>query len=138
MMSEELVLLGVDVQADNKDDMEAFALPTELDTCEARKLFQKAINAGYVQQTDSGYKWTKTKCLCAYFADKATEYLNISKAESSSGVKSANWKPFETLFNLTGLKICKQDWIKTGALPRGCKDIDALLKTPTDTNQPHR
>lgn len=53
-------------QEPNKGGVEAFKLPTELDTAEARKVFQKAIEAGLMSETASGYKWQKSNVLLAF------------------------------------------------------------------------
>jgi hypothetical protein len=101
-------------------------LPPELDTPKARLLLDKAIKAGFINEIPNGYKWNYSKALCAYFADKATIYLNISKAVTDTG-KVAAWKPFETVFKLNGLKTCKADWRKGKDFPKGYKDVDTLF-----------
>lgn len=106
---------------------EAFMLPSELDTAEARQLFQKAIEADLMSKTDSGYKWEKSKNLCAYFADRATEYLKISKALTTKEEQAANWKPFEGIFGYTNLKYSKAKWRQTGQLPKGSDIVDCLF-----------
>jgi len=50
----------------NNGDVGAFKLPTELDTAEAREVFQKAIEAGLMSKTASGYKWEKSNVLLAF------------------------------------------------------------------------
>jgi len=110
----------------DKGSVEAFKLPTELDTNEARKLFQKAIEAGLMSKTTSGYEWNKSKALCAYFADRASENLGLSKRQYDGRAK-ISWKPFETLFNLTGLSTARNDYQKTGTLPNGSENVDSLF-----------
>lgn len=130
IMREELLLLGIDVldderkqlQKPNDGDVAAFTLPTELNTTGAKKLFQKAIKAGLMSETDSGYEWKKTKALCAYFADRASEYLKLQKGE-----KKVSWKPFETLFNIKGLGGARNDYQKTGNLPLDNNLVDSLF-----------
>ena len=91
-------------------ETKAGTIPDELSTQKAKRLLNKATKAGFISVNDGRYKWEKTKALCAYFADKAS------------------WKPFEQLFCLSGLSGCKNDWKnKTGAMPRGYKDIDNLF-----------
>ena len=49
----------------------AVKLPRELDTPEARKRFAKAVEAGYIEATSTGYKWLKLpKAAAAYFFEK--------------------------------------------------------------------
>lgn len=45
-------------QADTADQSEAVNLPSELDTDRARKYFTRAIEAGWMSRTASGYNWT--------------------------------------------------------------------------------
>lgn len=99
-------------------------LPIELDTEKAKALLQNAIQKGLC---DSNYKWLKTKALLAYFADKASEYLNLGKGEYN-GVKKASWIPFETLFGINNLANTKNGWKKTGTLPGGYEDVDKLFE----------
>lgn len=79
-----------------------------------------------MSETQAGYKWEKTKALCAYFADRATGYLGISKSESDTG-EAACWKPFEQVFGYKNLKVCKADWRKTGTLPNGNETVNELF-----------
>lgn len=106
---------------------EANPLPAELNTANAKKLLQEAIEAGLINQTTNGYRWNKSKALCAYFADRATEELKISKAITTNEEQAANWKPFEALFNFTNLKDCKAAWRKTGSVPKGSDIVDRLF-----------
>ena len=49
----------------------AVKLPSELDTPEARKRFAKAVKAGYIEATSTGYKWLGLpKAAAAYFFEK--------------------------------------------------------------------
>lgn len=99
-------------------------LPSELDTERAKALLQSAIQN---KLCDNNYKWLKTKSLLAYFADKASEYLNLDKGEYDGKAKTS-WKPFETLFNIKGLSGAKNDYQKTGTLPDGYKKVDELFE----------
>lgn len=42
-------------------------LPLEIDTEGARKRFERAISANYMQRTKDGYKWLKTQIQLGYF-----------------------------------------------------------------------
>ncbi|MDD2953718.1 MAG: hypothetical protein PHC95_11225 [Parabacteroides sp.] len=103
---------------------EVFTLPKELDTVKTKNLFKKAIAAGVCDDT---YKWLKSKALLAYFADKVSEYLNLGKGEYDGKTKTS-WKPFETLFSISGLSGAKRDYQKTGTLPDGYSDVDKLFE----------
>ncbi|MGP1539581.1 hypothetical protein [Bacteroides pyogenes] len=100
------------------------ALPDELKTDEAKSILQKAINAGLC---DTNYQWKKSKALLAYFADCASEYLKLGKGEYDGKTKTS-WKPFESLFGISGLSEAKRDYQKTGTLPSAHKDIDKLFE----------
>lgn len=45
-------------------------LPLEIDTEGARKRFERAISANYMQRTKDGYKWLKTQIQLGYFCLK--------------------------------------------------------------------
>lgn len=101
-----------------------FPLPKELDTNEYKALLQKTITAGLC---DNDYKWNGTKSLLAYFADRASEYLGLCKGEYD-GKPKTSWKPFETLFGISGLSGAKRDYQKTGTLPDGYKAVNKLFE----------
>lgn len=110
---------------DNENDCSTdISLPEELNNDNAKSIISKAIKAGLC---DHNYKWLKTKSLLAYFADRASEYLKLGKGEYDGNVKTS-WKPFETLFVVSGLSGAKRDYKKTGTLPDGYKDVDNLFK----------
>jgi len=99
-------------------------LPIELDNDEVKNLLQKAITAGLC---DNSYKWVKSKSLLAYLADKISEHLNLGKGEYDGKIKTS-WKPFETLFGISGLSGAKRDYQKTGTLPDGYSIVDKLFE----------
>ncbi len=99
-------------------------VPIEFNTQEAIDLLQKVINNGFC---DNNYKWTKSKSLLAYFADRASEYLGLGKGEYDGKLKTS-WKPFEILFEMNGLSGAKKDYQRTGTLPDGYNTIDQLFK----------
>lgn len=117
---------------DKLDDLEisenktktALDLPIELSTDKAKNLLSLAISNGIC---DNNYKWLKSKALLAYFADRASEYLELGKGEYD-GKRKISWKPFETLFGNKGLSGAKRDYQKTGTLPDGYKDVDKLFE----------
>lgn len=106
------------------NEQSGIALPNELNTDEAKLILQKAINAGLC---DANYQWKKTKALLAYFADRVSECLKLGKGEYDGKIKTS-WKPFESLFCISGLSGAKRDYQKTGTLPEGYKDVDILFE----------
>lgn len=107
-----------------EQNVNTLGLPTELNTDKAKNLFSLAISNGIC---DNNYKWLKSKALLAYFADRASEYLELGKGEYD-GKRKTSWKPFETLFGNKGLSGAKRDYQKTGTLPDGYKDVDKLFE----------
>ena len=99
-------------------------IPEGLNNNKAKSILSKAINAGLC---DNNYKWLKSKALLAYFADRVSEYLELGKGEYDGKVKTS-WKPFETLFGVSGLSGAKRDYQRTGTLPDGYKDVDNLFE----------
>lgn len=99
-------------------------IPEVLRTEKAAKMFEKAISKGLC---DECYKWNYSKSLLAYFADRASEYLQLSKAEQD-GKPKVFWKPFETLFQISGLSGARNTYTnKTGILPKNHKIVDAIF-----------
>ncbi len=99
-------------------------IPEELRTEKAAQMFEKAISIGLC---DEYYHWRYSKVLLAYFADRASEYLQLSKAEQD-GKKKVFWKPFETLFQVSGLSGARNTYTnKTGILPQNHKIVDAIF-----------
>ena len=118
---------GLEITPDDKGDIEnkPAPIPTELQTEEARLILDKAISLGLC---DNEYHWQKTNSLLAYFSDCACEYLNLSKAEQD-GRKKTYWKPFETLFGLSGLANYKNTYTnKTGKLPTDHEIVESIFR----------
>ena len=102
LQTEEARLIhGLAITPNDKGDIEnkPVPLPAELQTEAARQILDKAI---LLRLCDNEYHWQKTNSLLAYFADCACEHLKLSKAEQD-GKKKTYWKPFETLFGVSGL-----------------------------------
>lgn len=118
-------------QTPNKGDVGAFTLPTELDTAEARKLLQEAIEAEFMS---NGYQWQRDIQLAAYFACKASEYLKLTTKLDGNGSLTTLWKPFNVLFGYDAkknpLKGAKQNWMRlnTKFTPPGYDEIDRLFE----------
>ncbi len=118
---------GLEITPDDKGDVEnkPAPIPTELQTEEARLILDKAISLGLC---DNEYHWKKTNSLLAYFSDCACEYLNLSKAEQD-GRKKTYWKPFETLFGVSGLANYKNTYTnKTGKLPTDHEIVESIFR----------
>ena len=99
-------------------------IPKDLDSSEARQIFCKAKDKGLFIDN---YKWKKSKALLAYFADKTSEHLGLSKSEQDGRPKT-NWQPFETLFHESGLADAKNTYTnKTGKLPIDYKIVDSIF-----------
>ena len=94
----------------------ANSFPKELDTDEAKRFFEKAINLGLM---DANYKWLKGLQLLAYFASIMSEKLHLGKGTNSDGRPRVSWKPFERLFNQPSgrLRSNLNDIQKTGVEP---------------------
>lgn len=104
-------------------------LPEELNTDEAKKYIQKAVNIGVVEYTESGVKWNGTKQLLAYFAEKMSIRLNLSNKFYNTGKKAVCWKPFEKMFGMCNLREAKQNWLRlyTRFEPTGFENINKIF-----------
>lgn len=120
---------GIKISEDDKDgkitERKVKQIPAELQTEEARLILDKAISLGLC---DNEYHWQKTNSLLAYFADCACEHLKLSKAEQD-GRKKTYWKPFETLFGVSGLANYKNTYTnKTGKLPIDHEIVESIFR----------
>lgn len=109
--------------ADNVKSWEDL-LPKELSSEKAKEMIETAIEAGQIEIDGYKLKWTKSKQLLAYYAEQMCKKLNIGKGEKTS------WKPFEKIFNETGLKNAKQDAMRFNCHfePNGYTEIDNLFE----------
>ena len=107
-----------DAQRSNK-------LPPELSTSEAMEIWKKAQKAGLV---DEQYKWLKTKVLLACFAKEMSDRFNLGKGTNSDGSKRINWKIFENLFDILGLRGALNDLKKTGEDPLDINLVNDIFK----------
>lgn len=76
--------------------LEEKTIPEELNTDEAKAIFKRAINAGFM---DENYKFVGTWYQAAYFAERAAESLKLKY----------KWKPFQTLWNYDKLAQVKRE-----------------------------
>lgn len=92
-------------------------IPEELTTDKAKEILSRAIDAGFVSESESGYEWKGSRPQLAYFAQLASEKLNTTK-----------FKPYEVIF---GKKYLAQEAKKTedmkGSVVRQ-KEIDNIFK----------
>lgn len=120
---------GVEISEDDEDgavtERKVKQIPAELQTEAARLILDKAISLGLC---DNEYHWQKTNSLLAYFADCACEHLKLSKAEQD-GKKKTYWKPFETLFGVSGLANYKNTYTnKTGKLTIDHEIVESIFR----------
>ena len=80
---------------------------------------------GFIENAaEKPLKWLKSKSLLAYFVDVANDKLHL---QDSGGRKQI--KPFETLFNVSGLAGCINEYKnKTGQKPQGYKEMDEVFR----------
>lgn len=120
---------GIKISEDGKDgavtERKVKQIPAELQTEAARLILDKAISLGLC---DNEYHWQKTNSLLAYFADCACEHLKLSKAEQDDK-KKTYWKPFESLFGVSGLANCKNTYTnKTGKLATDHETVESIFR----------
>lgn len=120
---------GIKISEDGKDgavtERKVKQIPAELQTEATRLILDKAISLGLC---DNEYHWQKTNSLLAYFADCACEHLKLSKAEQDDK-KKTYWKPFESLFGVSGLANCKNTYTnKTGKLPTDHETVESIFR----------
>lgn len=104
-------------------------LPDELNTDEAVKVFQRAIDRGLIEKAVTGLKWNDTKQLLSYFADRMSNKFNLSSKLDKDENVTTNWKIFEPLFACSNLRMAKQNWMRlnTKFEPTGFEKVDALF-----------
>lgn len=102
-------------------------IPPEIDTKEAKRYFDKAIELGLM---DRNYKWLKGKEMLACFAYSMSIKLKLGKGENSDGRPRISWKPFETLFLVDRGKLRSNynDIQKTGQQPKESNLIDSVFE----------
>jgi len=120
---------GLEISADNEEstiaERKTNQIPVELQSEAAQQILGRAISLGLCDKT---YIWQKTNSLLAYFADCTCQYLGLSKAEQD-GKKKTYWKPFETLFGVSGLANYKNTYTnKTGKLPIDHEIVESIFR----------
>lgn len=106
---------------------ECSELPKELQSDEAKKFFDKAIDLGLMNES---YKWERGLQLLACFAREMSLNLNMGKGCNADGTKRISWKPFEILFGIerNKLRLNYNDIQKTGQNPSDIDLIDKVFK----------
>lgn len=106
-------------------------LPEKLQTDEAKKIFKRAIDAGFMTITNNGAKWNKEKQLLAYFASKMSDRFHLQKRVSdATGNNQISWKPFEELFGVDGLRMARVNCRRKSDefYPNDADEIDELFE----------
>ena len=117
------------IQTDNK-----IKLPTRLDTEVARKVFSRAIDAGYIIVEGDHYVWTETKVLLAYMCGRiyCEDYPEKTRYDEKMfwGPGKIDLFPdadLNTLFNQTDLTQSRHNR-KGKPAPTGHEKIDKLFE----------
>lgn len=104
-------------------------IPKELDTKEAKDLFEKTAKFGYCTKDGSLYRWIGTLALLGYFVDKTSKYLKIRSSNNR-----IPWKIFKEAFqceetDIATAKSAVNDYKnKTFNYPIGYDDIEKICK----------
>lgn len=119
---------GQSLNPEHQQELENL-LPEELKSDGAVSIFQKAIYVGLIKSRGNGLVWKGTKQLLAYFAEKMSDKFSLTTKLDVNGNKTVNWKIFETLFCLKGLKGAKHNWMRlnTRFEPTGFEKVDDLM-----------
>jgi hypothetical protein len=83
-------------------------------------ILTKLEKQGFI--TKEPLTWLGSKALLAYFVEIANDNLNLKHGEKRQ------IKPFETMFNVSGIGGSINDYKKTGDTPIGHEKIDKILK----------
>jgi hypothetical protein len=107
-------------------------IPEALNAGEAKNVFSKAIEAGLMYQTKTGYHWNNTKALLAYFIDVFSDKLNDDKYNLRMSNGRIRWAIFKPLFGIDKDDNSLNDAVneyrnRTGQKPEGYKIIDNLF-----------
>ena len=122
------------VQEDMVSDHLKVTLPSRLDTELSRKVFDKAIDEGYIIINDSHYEWTLNKVLLAYMCgriyceDYPKKTIYDEKMYGMPGrVELFPGAELDKLFNMKDLTQSRHSR-KNKAAPIGSEKIDKLFE----------
>lgn len=120
-------------QAEGQDMPEKVVLSGRLDTPLARTVFAKAIEAGYMEEDSSHYRWRKgTKALLAYMCGRiyCGDMPEYSELDRRSFWKFGNGlfpdTELNALFEQTGIGQSRQNR-RDMAVPSNAGDVDKLF-----------
>ena len=113
-------------------------VPQCLQTEEAKKILLEAVKNGLILLSNNQYRWNYNKYngqLLAYFCEKSSFYLGLSKKVDKEGKQTVSWKPFETLFNTKNIKSYKNDHLKDNYMfrPKDYEQVDKLFNNKHNT-----
>jgi hypothetical protein len=113
-------------------------VPQCLQTEEAKKILLEAVENGLILLSNNQYRWNYNKYkgqLLAYFCEKSSFYLGLSKTVDKEGKQTVSWKPFETLFNTKNIKSYKNDHLKDNYMfrPKDYEQVDKLFNNKHNT-----
>ena len=118
---------------EGQDTPERVALSGRLDTPLARAVFAKAVEAGYMDEAGSHYRWRKgTKALLAYMCGRiyCGDVPEYSELDRKSFWKFGNGlfpdAELNALFEQTGIGQSRQNR-RDMAVPTNAEDIDKLF-----------
>lgn len=97
-----------------KEIVQVPLVPKELNTDEARAIFKRAIDAGFMNEQ---YKFIGTWYQAAYFAEIAAKRLNIK----------SKWKYFQELWGYDKLAQTRRESIERFGIVKGQDDIDKIF-----------
>lgn len=122
------------VQEDSVPDHHKVTLPSRLDTELARKIFDKAIEEGYIIIDDDHYEWTLNKVLLAYMCGRiyCEDYSEKTKYDDKpfwmpGRVELFPGTELDKLFNMKDLTQSRHTR-KNKAAPTGSEKIDKLFE----------
>ena len=120
-------------QSERQDMPEKVVFSGRLDTPLARTVFAKAVEAGYMEEDGSHYRWRKgTKALLAYMCGRiyCGDVPEYSELDRKSFWKFGNGlfpdAELNTLFEQTGIGQSRQNR-RDMAVPTNAEDIDKLF-----------
>jgi hypothetical protein len=117
---EERILNLPDVEEEHKQ----LSIPEELDTPEARKIFDKAIQAGFM---NPDYSFNGNGNQLALFAGLASDTLGLTTTQwrGEKRIKVRSWEPFKQLF---GKNDYANRWKNINTYSIKVKDADKIKK----------
>lgn len=104
-------------------------LPEELDTPEAREIFEKAIKAGFIEKSETGYKWNGSNALLSAFCGIVFcgDKVEIDKYLEEKYVRNSTLFPDSALNKLFNLKNLGQSRLQLMTPPSGYEKIKKIL-----------